>query len=120
MMISKARKYRRGGGVCILADISKVFIKPLDINTGSLEIIWALINQHEGLVIKHIIVFSFYMPPRSRMKTKMTDHIVTTLHQLLTVYPGAGIMGGGDQNDGMSLQSSLPFQDCSTSSNCLL
>ena len=35
----------------------------------------------------------------SQMKTKMTDHIVTTLHQLLTTYPRAGIMGGGDRND---------------------
>ena len=32
------------------------------------------------------------------MKSKMTDHIVTTLHQLLTTYPRAGIMGGGDRN----------------------
>ena len=29
----------------------------------------------------------------------MKDHIITTLHQLLTVFPGAGIMGGGDRND---------------------
>ena len=29
----------------------------------------------------------------------MTDHIVTTLHQLLTVHPWAGIMGGGDRNE---------------------
>ena len=98
-MISKARKYRRGSSVCILADISKVSIKPLEIPTGNLEIIWALIKLHEESIIKEIIVFSFYMPPRSRMKTKMTDHIVTTLHQLLTVYRGAGIMGAGDRND---------------------
>ena len=98
-MISKARKYRRGGGVCILADISKVSIKPLEIPTGNLEIIWALIKLHDKSVIKEIIVFSFYMAPRSRMKTKMTDHIVTTLHQLLTVHPWAGIMGGGDRNE---------------------
>ena len=98
-MISKPRKYCRGGGVCILADISKVSIKPLEIPSGNLEIIWALIKLPAESVIKEIIVFSFYMAPRSRMKTKMTDHIVTTLHQLLTVYPGAGIMGAGDRND---------------------
>ena len=33
------------------------------------------------------------------MKSKMNDHIVTTLHQLLTVFPRAGIMGGSDRND---------------------
>ena len=50
-------------------------------------------------VIKNIITFAFYMPPRSRMKSKMNDHIVTTLHQLLNTFPEAGIMGGGDRND---------------------
>ena len=98
-MISKPRKYRRGGGVCILADVSKVSIKPLEIPSGNLEIIWALIKLPVESVIKEIIVFSFYMAPKRRMKTKMTDHIVTTLHQLLTVYPGAEIMGAGDRNE---------------------
>ena len=94
-MISKPRKYRRGGGVCIIADITKVSISPLDIYTGNLEIVWAIVRPLESSVIKNIITFAFYMAPRSRMKTKMNDHIVTTLHQL----PEAGIMGGGDRND---------------------
>ena len=98
-MISKARKHRRGGGVCILGNIAKISIKSLEIPTGSLEIVWALVKPLQQAVIKEIIVFSFYLPPKSKMKSKMTDHIVTTLHQLLTVYPGAGIMGGGDRND---------------------
>ena len=65
-MISKARRYRRGGGVCILADIRKISINPLEIPTGNLEIIWALIKLHDESVIKEIIVFSFSMAPRSR------------------------------------------------------
>ena len=99
-MVSKARKYRRGGGVCIIADISKISITQLDIESGNLEIVWAILKPlHQASIIKEIIVFSFYLPPKSRMKGKMTDHIVTTLHQLLNTYPRAGIMGGGDRND---------------------
>ena len=66
--------------------------------TGNLEIVWALIKPLEGSIIKEIISLAFYLPPGSRMKTKMKDHIVTTLQQLLTVYPKAGIMGVGDRN----------------------
>ena len=98
-MISKARTYRRGGGVCILGNTNKIDIKYLDIPTGNLEIVWALVKPRQESVVKEIIVFSFYLPPKSKMKTKLTDHIVTTLHHLLTVYPRAGIMGGGDRND---------------------
>ena len=99
-MMSKPRKFRRVGGVCIIADISKVSISPLDIPTGNLEIVWALLKPLEESIIKEIkIVFAFYMAPKSRTKSKMNDHIVTTLHQLLTIFPRAGKMGGGDCND---------------------
>ena len=98
-MISKPRKYRRGGGVCIIADIAQVSISLLEIPARNLEIVWALVKPLQESIIKEIITFSFYLPPSSRMKSKMTDHIVTTLHQLLTTYPRAGIMGGGDRND---------------------
>ena len=98
-MISKSRKYRRGGGVCILADVTTVSISPLEVSTGNLEIVWALVKPLEPSIITEIITFSFYLPPKSKMKSKMTDHIVTTLHHLLTVFPRAGIMGGGDRND---------------------
>ena len=98
-MISKLRKFRRGGGVRIIADITQISIIPLDIQSGNLEIVWALIKPLEESVVKEIITFSFYLPPKSRMKSKMNDHIITTLHQLLTRFPRAGIMGGGDRND---------------------
>ena len=98
-MISNPRKHRRGGGVCIIADITKVSISKLDIQTGNLEIVWALVRPLQESVIKEIITFALYLPPHSKMKSKMSDHIVTTLHQLLTVFPMAGIMGGGDRND---------------------
>ena len=98
-MISNPRKYRRGGGVAIVADLSKVTLQPLDIpNPHNLEIVWALARPKIPGPIKHIICFALYSPPKSRKKTKMTDCIVSTLHSLLTSYPEAGIFGGGDRN----------------------
>ena len=98
-MVSNPRKYRRGGGVCIIADLSKVTIQPIDIpNPHNLEIVFALVKPKVPGTIKEIITFALYSPPRSKRKSKMTDCIVTTLHSLLTLYPHAGIMGGGDRN----------------------
>ena len=97
-MISKARKYRGGGGVCIIGDIPKISITPLEMPSDNLEIVGALIKPLQQSIINEIIAFSFYLSPKSRMKSKMTGHIVTSLHQLLTTYPRAGIMGGGDWN----------------------
>ena len=62
-MISKARKYRRGGGVCIIGDITKISITPLEIPSGNLEIVWALIKPLKQSIINEIIAFSFYLPP---------------------------------------------------------
>ena len=46
-----------------------------------------------------MIVVSFYSPPKSRKKSKLLDHIMTTLHILLTKYPKAGVIIGADRND---------------------
>ena len=82
-----------------MADLTQVKIQALEIpNPHNLEIVWALVKPISPGPIKQIVTFAFYSPPRSRKKTKMTDHIVTTLHSLLTSYPEAGIMGGGDRN----------------------
>ena len=98
-MISNPRKYRRGGGVCIVADLTKVDIQPLDIpNPHNLEIVFAIVTPRNCGLFKQIITFALYSPPKSKRKSKMTDCIVTTLHSLLTIYPNAGIMGGGDRN----------------------
>ena len=98
-MVSQPRKYKRGGGVCILADLSHVSIQPLEIpNPHNLEIVFALVKPKKAGPIKEIIVFAFYSPPRSRKKNKLIDHIVTTLHGLQTTFPRAGVMGGGDRN----------------------
>ena len=99
-MVSNPRKHRRGEGVCILADLTNVDIKPLDIpNPHNLEIVFAIVTPKICGLIKQIITFDLYSPPKCKHKSKMKDCIVTTLHSLLiTIYPNAGIISGGDRN----------------------
>ena len=56
-------------------------------------------KSEQLMQVKEIIVASFYSPPKSRKKSKLLDHILTTLHVLLTKYPRAGIIIGADRND---------------------
>ena len=60
-MVINPRKYRRGGGVCIVADLSKVTIQPIDIpNPHNLEIVFALVKPKVPGIIKEIICFALY------------------------------------------------------------
>ena len=95
-----ARKDAHSEKHCIICVPFNYFIQlPIDIpNPHNLEIVFALVKPKNPGIIKEIVTFAFYSPPRSKRKTKMTDYIVTTLHSLLTAYPQAGVMGGGDRN----------------------
>ena len=42
---------------------------------------------------------AFYSPPRSRKNPLLLDHILVTVPNLLTKYPYAGIIIGGDKNN---------------------
>ena len=98
-MISNPRKYKRGGGVCIIANLTKVDIKALEVaNPENVEAVFALVKPKITSEIKEIITFAFYSPPRSKKKAKLIDHLVTTIHTLLSRFPRAGVMGGGDRN----------------------
>ena len=46
-----------------------------------------------------LIAVSFSSPPKSRKKNKLLDHILTTMHILLTIYPESGLIIRGDKND---------------------
>ena len=62
-MVSNPRKYRRGGGVCIVADFTKVVIQPLDIpNPHNLEIVFAIVTPKIFRLIKQIITLALYSP----------------------------------------------------------
>ena len=99
-MISNPRKYQRGGGVCIIANTTKVNIQAVETpNPDNVEAVFALVKPlAPSPQIKTIITFAFYCPPRSRKMSKLIDYLVTNIHSLLTRYPDAGIMGGGDRN----------------------
>ena len=95
---------KRGGGAAIVADMKKFSLEELNISIPyNLEIVWGMLRRNSNVssksVKKEIIVVSFYCPPRSTKKTKLLDHILTTVHMLLSKYPSAGIIIGGDKND---------------------
>ena len=100
--ISTPRLHKRGGGAAIVANLSKFSLEKLDvIINDKLEIVWGLLRPKGPTTsaIREIIVVSFYCPPKSRKKTKLMDHLVTNCHALLTKYPNAGLVIGGDKND---------------------
>ena len=64
-----------------------------------LEVVWGLMRpKKKTSKIKAIIVAAFYSPPNSRKNCKLLDHLMSTSHFLLTKYPKAGLVMGGDKN----------------------
>ena len=49
--------------------------------------------------IKEIICAAFYSPPKSRKNSLLLDYLVSTTHYLLSKYPNAGVVIGGDKNN---------------------
>ena len=93
---------KRGGGAAIVAPVDKFSLEKLDVMIPhNLEICWGLLRPNDvtNATIRELIVVSFYSPPKSRKKNKLLYHILTTLHILLTKYPEAGLIIGGDKND---------------------
>ena len=91
---------RGWGGAAILVNQEKFNLENLQINIPhNLEIIWGLLRpKSEEAFFKKLIVCSFYSPPNSRKNSKMTDHIITTLHMLKMKHPDAPILMGSDKN----------------------
>ena len=97
--ISTNRKYRRGGGTMIASDNKLFSLEKLPVEIPyNLEISWGLLRPKHGPK-KEIIVVCFYYPPKCRKKTKMNDHIIENIHSLLTNYPLAEVIIGGDRNE---------------------
>ena len=93
---------KRGGGAAIVAPIKTFNLEKLDILIPhNLEIVYGMLRpkkvQKGG--ISEIICVSFYCPPKSRKKSKLLDHLLTTMHILLTKYPNAGVVIGADKNE---------------------
>ena len=93
---------KRGGGAAIIVDMEKFSLEKLGVSIPhNLEIVWSIMRPKVAISsgLKEIIVVSFYCPPRSTKKSKLLDHILTTVHMLLSKYPSAGLIIGADKND---------------------
>ena len=49
--------------------------------------------------IKEIIIAAFYSPPNSRKNPQLLDHLLSNSLNLLSKYPNAGLVIGGDKNN---------------------
>ena len=93
--------YKRGGGCAIVAHLPKFSLEKIDVSIPqSVEVVYGLLRPKQpSAQLREIIVVAFYSPPKSRKKTQLMDHIISTCQSLLTKYPQAGIVIGGDRNE---------------------
>ena len=65
-----------------------------------MEVVWGIVRPKLASgKVKEIIVAAFYSPPKSRKNNLLIDHLLSTTHFLLTKYPNAGVVIGGDRNN---------------------
>ena len=95
---SKGRSY---GGAAIVINNEKFTCEKLNVFVPkSLELVWGLVKpKNSSAKFERIIACSFYSPPNKKKNSKMSDHIVSTLHMLCSKYPDSGIILGADKND---------------------
>ena len=99
--ISTPRTTKRGGGAAIVVNLEKFTLEKIQILIPhNLEVVWGLMRPKKTTSkIREIIVAAFYSPPRSRKNAKLLDHLMSTTHFLLSKYPNAGLVLGGDKNN---------------------
>ena len=99
--ISTPRTTKRGGGAAIVVNLEKFSLEKIDVIIPyNLEVVWGLMRPRKMTSkIKEFIVGSFYSPPHSKKNSKLLDHLISTVHFLLSKYPNAGVILGGDKND---------------------
>ena len=78
----------------------------------SLEVCWGLLKPKSPTGhIKSIIVCSFYIPPNSRKKTALIQHISLNYYICKTLHPDSAFVCGGDKND-LNIQLLLDIHPC--------
>ena len=92
---------KRGGGAALLIDIKKYSVEKVEVpNPNKLEVVFAVIRPKKTKCeVKEIILVSFYYPPKAKKAAKITDYILGVVHSLLSCFPRAGVVVGGDKND---------------------
>ena len=99
--ISTPRMTKRGGGAAIVANLREFSLEKIPvIIPHNLEVVWGLLRpKKESESIREIIVAALYSPPHYKKNSKLLDHLLSTTHYLLSLYPRAGLVIGGDKND---------------------
>ena len=93
---------QRGGGVAIVVNTKTFTAKKLDIFIPrTLKVVWSIVwpkkvSQHS--TFKEIIVAGFYSPPSKGKNSALIDHLTTTANSLLSRFPKADLIIGGDRN----------------------
>ena len=92
---------KRGGGCAIVANLAQFSLEKIEVSIPkSVEVTYGLLrSKNANARFKEIIAVAFYSPPRSRKKSALLDHIITTCHVLMTKYPNAVFVIGGDRNE---------------------
>ena len=99
--LSKSRPITtRGGGVAIIVKRDRFTLRKLDevFVPNNLEVIWGLLRPKNDAKFRNIVVCCFYIPPGSRLKSKLVDHLIEILHWLTSKYQNCGILMGADRN----------------------
>ena len=96
--ISTPRTTKRGGGAAIVVNLEKFTLEKIEVIIPyNLEVVWGLMRPRKTTSkIKEFIIGSFYSPPHSKKNSKLLDHLISTVHFLLSKYPNAGLILGGD------------------------
>ena len=99
--ISTPRLTKRGGGAAIIVNLRNFSLEKMSIHIpDNLEVVWGLVRpKKESASIREIIVAAIYSPPHSKKNNLLLDHLLSTTHYLLSKYPRAGLVIGGDKND---------------------
>ena len=92
---------KRGGGCAIVANLSMYSMEKVEVITPkSVEVTYGLLRaRNTNAKFRDIIAVAFYSPPNSKKKMQLLDNMITNIHMLLTKYPKAVVVIGGDRNE---------------------
>ena len=84
-----------------MANLTQFSLEKVDVTIPrSVEVVYGLLRPKKVTTdLRVIISVAFYSPPKSRKKTQLLDHIVSTCQMLLTKHPRAAIVIRGDRNE---------------------
>ena len=105
---------KRGGGCAIIVDRKKFTVERLIVAVPhKLEVVWCLVrprNISKDMKFKEIIACAYYSAPNYKKNDKLVQHLISEMHNLLTKYPRAGFVCGGDRNrmDTTLIENALP------------